>query len=336
MGYKKNAEGRWIVDVSKQGFRDRKILPEGATEDDALILNAKILEEHRLWLENRSGGVVMRTIGDCLELFKKEKGSQSSDGRYNWLLKNIGSVPVHDAYGKMMATIDYLKAEKKAPATINRYIALVKAAINHSYEKRTGKEWRRLIPENYMSRFPMLQENNIKYLILNPIERDVLYNELADVDLNIRKIWVPQDRSKNGEGRHIPIPPLMLDWYKAKRGLPTSSVFLKPDGRPYGEFRTDWNNALKAASKRLTADGHDGSRILGYNWHKTRQQAAMELMYDGWDSLQVMHVGGWRTMKAFTRYVQVDHIMLDIKQGLFKPDLSWREKHAEQLLRRAA
>jgi integrase len=253
-----------------------------------------------------------------------------------------------------MALVDLLKGRGLRPATINRHIAMLKAAIHKAYDHRLGVDWHRMIPENYLSGFPTLPENNIKHRILTPEEREKLFRELpdylqplfyhatyypcrkeevlnikkTDVDLFRKKIWIPEENSKTGKGRFIPIPPEIVPWIMSTMALPCEYLHAR-EVRPgvwerINSFRTAYENACERAG------------ITGYNWHKTRQQAAMELMYDGWDSLQVMKVGGWKSMAAFTRYVDVDYIMLDIKQGLFKPDLSWRQKHAPEPIRKAA
>jgi hypothetical protein len=339
---------------------------------DAKIAEADMLQRYKEWLAGHSGDVTLRRMSEVMEWWKKtptksgkERTLDGAQGRYQLVLDRLGGHELHELYGALMRFIDELKGKGLKPATINRHIAIAKAAVHSAYEHRVGQDWHRLIPENYLSGFPTLPENNIRHCILSPEQRSALYDELVDYlrplffhasyypcrkeeitmtrksDVNMlkMKIWLPAERSKTGRPRWIPIPMESREFVISS--MDNSSEYLYSfrsplTGRwaPITDFDKAWNGACRRAAENLAK--MDKEFPDGYNWHKTRQQSAMELMYDGWDTLQVMHVGGWKSLTAFRRYVDVDEIMLDIKQGMYTPDLSWRQKHAPQSAKKAA
>jgi len=138
-------------------------------------------------------------------------------------------------------------------------------------------------------------------------------------------IQLTDSETKNGEARWLPIFPEMRDYFKS---IPEECPFLffredrpgkyhplgywnEEENRYKPSIKTGWNAACKRAE---TED---------YNLHKTRQQAAMQLLYVGYTEMEVMKIGGWKTYEAFHRYVQADDIMLQKRMGLLELDTSW-------------
>ena len=294
------------------------------------------------------------TVCDCLLAYKNARGTQGSDSRFEALYLEFSYGTLASKSRSFLTTLAQgWKRKDNSPATINRKISLVKSAIKFCYESREGKDYERMIDHNYLEDFPLLPENNINYCILNPEEKDAVYSELApylkplfyqacyypcrkeellsltkkQVDLSRKKIWIAEDKAKNGKGRLLPIPDEMMQWYSDRmRDLDTDYIFANGRKRIV-DFKNAWNGALSRAAKKVGSD-----KILGYNWHKTRQQAAMELLYQGWDSMLIMHVGGWLTSSAFHRYVNVNDVLLDIKQGLYTPDFSWKDRYPREFV----
>ena len=130
--------------------------------------------------------------------------------------------------------------------------------------------------------------------------------------------------TKNGDGRWLPIPKECEVYFDS---IPNECEYLfakfengeyLPLGYPckrtkqiIPSFRKAWDSACSR------------SEIEGYNFHKTRQQAAMQLLYEGWTELEVMMVGGWRSIAAFRRYVHADEILLQKRLGKWEIDTRW-------------
>jgi len=132
--------------------------------------------------------------------------------------------------------------------------------------------------------------------------------------------------TKNGEGRWLPVYPEMREYFD---NIPEDCPFLffrkdRDEYRPLGywvekkkRYRPNIKTTWKTACKR--------ANISGYNFHKTRQQAAMQLLYEGFTEMEVMKLGGWKTYDAFHRYVEADDMMLKKRMGLWELDTSWYE-----------
>ena len=53
------------------------------------------------------------------------------------------------------------------------------------------------------------------------------------------------------------------------------------------------------------------------------------MLYDGFTEIDVMMIGGWKSQRAFRRYVRSDEISLQIKMGIWsEPDETWKKELA--------
>lgn len=334
-------------------------------EKEALRLKTALIQKNKDWLCEKTGwrSLKIGTFGDALKLWLntpqkngKSRTLKKQEYRYNVLMDKLGHLPVNRIYGGMMEFRKSMavKVDKGelAPGTVNRYITLAKSAVNCAYNHRVEDEdFKRAIPENYLSQIPMLPEDNIEYLILTDQDRLRLWNYLPDILkplyyfacripmrlselLSLRRVNIDQvngfiylsgSNTKNGIGRQIKIMPELKTYVNSINGEFLFDVprHTRKDGTiDFGGYKL-WYKAVKEAgiNKR-------------YNFHKTRQEAVMGMYQEGCTKDQIMRLGGWRSEAAFNRYF-IPEVAIHIDQNKKEQiiDTSWYQKFAPDLTR---
>lgn len=310
----------------------------------------------------------LTTFGEAYELWyeagkcwKKGYGTRLYEHLFNSKLTgNIDEVGIWDDLRRFVQYMEeeatYSSGAKTglpySPATINRHISMAQSVINYA-----SCELKR-IDRHFLARFPKLPEDNIYKRVLSNSERERLFCHLPDylkpftymamrvpariselVNLTVDQIDYDNmvfdlqgSDTKNGEGRWLPIYEEMEEYILS---IPPEQkfVFVKELGSPIplGYYNANegkyffseydmWNNALENAG------------IENYNFHKTRQQAARQMLSDGFTEVDTMLVGGWKTFAAFHRYVTSDSIELQKKFRKRKVDDSWKVRLAPKMI----
>jgi len=307
----------------------------------------------------------VRTFGDALKLYKvspmkngRMRVQESSYlARYEALLKNLGKVPIYDIFGALKRYLENLSGTKTKgggnykTATLNRYAAMAKGAVTSSYKTPTGPNHDRLIPQNYLDDFPLKPENNVRHRVLDKDERRTLYNAMPEWmqpifyfacrvparigelraltkrNLNLKKrlIYLDANMTKTKTERWLPIFPEMVPYFESIYFVDCEYLFFKTIKNkkknsirhiPLGDFKKAYHRACAKAG----IDHRD------FNFHKTRQMAAMSLLYDDFREIEVMMIGGWKSMAAFRRYARADDVMLMKKLGVLQEeDKTWKK-----------
>ncbi|MGB4060945.1 MAG: tyrosine-type recombinase/integrase [Burkholderiaceae bacterium] len=92
-------------------------------------------------------------------------------------------------------------------------------------------------------------------------------------------------RDKAGKGRHVPLPPNMVDFFKvqAKNKLPSAPLLARPDGKAWD--KDYWKELVKAAVR--SAGLPDDAVAMSL-----RHSAITDLITEGLDVLTVSHLSG--------------------------------------------
>ncbi len=322
------------------------------TMDDA---KAKELELKKELLAKKAGidaakSSKFRTIGDCLRYYDQEQRTWGDEIFFK-LLENFDHVLLEEAWDRLAAYSKYMQNSTNKigttykPATINRHIAMLKGAVSAAYKARK-------ITINYLSGFSTLPELNKKYRTLSCSEIRKLYYELAEHIrplfffaltvpcrigelVNLRKeqydpvrgiIQLNDDETKNGEGRWLPVFKEMKPYFDSipkgcpflfymhtEKGYKPLGYWSPKENRYKPNIQTGWEGACRRAG------------ITDFNFHKTRQQAAMDLLIShNFREIECMMVEGWKSYEAFRRYVRADEVMLMIRLKKWEIDDSWK------------
>lgn len=321
-------------------------------------LLAALRARRKVLPQDRSLTGTVKTVGEALARYRARRlrGRETlvkQEPTYKRLVDVFGGLQLEGAWLAARSFVDrYQDTGELRPASINRHLEMLKAAIRELYETRT-ESGARLIPDNYLSAFPLLDEQNIKYLILDETQMGKFWEALdprlrpfcyfawrvpirEGEAFNIRRehinqfsglIQLPYGFTKNQEQRQIKILPEMeeytrrflaspADWYfnrgEAEGWAPMGYKDPQQGGRIIFSLDAHWKRAAAAAG------------APAYNLHKTRQQAVMSLWADGWSEDEIMLFGGWKSRESFYHYFNRE-MALWIRQGQHAIDTSWKQ-----------
>lgn len=212
-------------------------------------------------------------------------------------------------------TIDQLIAYKSqsnvSPATINRYLALIRAIL-----RRCEREWLWIEKAPFVR---LLPEPNRRVRWITPDQARTLLQELPDhhvypvlfalatglrhgnvvglqweqIDLKRRTAWLYADQVKNGEDLHVSLNDMALSVLHARRYTHKTHVFTYR-GKPIARLTTKaWYKALERAG------------IDNFRWHDLRHTWASWLVQKGVPLYAVQEMGGWKSAAMVRRYAHL-------------------------------
>ncbi len=156
------------------------------------------------------------------------------------------------------------------------------------------------------------------------------------IHLDTRSIDLPMGTVKNGRVRVLIIPEEFVPYVRWMLSTPAKYLFnrgVEHDYAPigFGVFPKDTITVRKFEEQSAFRKAMKLSGLTDYNFHKTRQEAILNLAQEGWELEAIRLVGGWETLEAFERYLNKD-LYLHIKQGTYKVDLTWKTRFAVDLI----
>jgi integrase len=204
--------------------------------------------------------------------------------------------------------------EKKAVATVNRELALLRRAFNLGRQATPPKVL--LVPH-----FPLLPENNVRTGFLEHAKYQALLVELPkelrpllvvgyhtgcrvgellslkwhQVDLLVNRIRLEPGTTKNKEGRVIPIfwdmgPVLRHQLEERDQWWPTCRWVFFRGGKRIRDFRDSWDSAC------------DRAKLPGLHFHDLRRSAVRNMVRAGIPEKVAMAISGHKTRAIFDRY----------------------------------
>jgi len=209
--------------------------------------------------------------------------------------------------------VDLIKENKK-PATVNKYITVLKHMIKKAIEWNMVEE---TILKKLSSIKP-LKENNrrLRYLTKEEISKllsacdkhlypivftalntgmrkeEILSLRWSNIDIKNGYIYV--EKSKNGESRTIPMNEILLSMFRkmfTERKLNTDFVFVNPlTGSKYQDVKKAFTSALRKA------------QIEDFHFHDLRHTFASHLVMSGVDLTTVKELLGHKDIKMTLRY----------------------------------
>jgi integrase len=205
--------------------------------------------------------------------------------------------------------------EKKARATVNREVGVLKQAFHLAHKQ--GRLSR-------LPYFPMLKEDNARQGFFEKGEFEAMAANLSGVVADVARFaylsgwrkgeilplrWDAVDRnarevrlatSKNGRPRVLPLTGSLAAlverrWKGRRYETANGTAELSPlvfheQGQPVGEFRKSWASACKTA------------KCPGRLFHDLRRTAIRNMVQAGVPQSVAMAISGHRTISVFTRY----------------------------------
>ncbi|MFN8655316.1 MAG: site-specific integrase [Candidatus Obscuribacterales bacterium] len=196
------------------------------------------------------------------------------------------------------AKIRYLTAEeeKRLLTALDEREEAIRAG------RESGNQWRE--QRGYAAYTDLRQQvfaDHLKPAVLLSLHTGLRRGELFklrwdNVDVRQKQLTVVGTTSKTGKTRHVQLNERALqvlrDW-KDQPGVKGAYVFTAPDGEPFEEMRTAWENALARAA------------IKNFRWHDLRHTFASKLVMAGVDLNTVRDLLGHADYKMTLRYAHL-------------------------------
>jgi integrase len=246
---------------------------------------------------------------------RADKASIKDDTkRLRWLHRHLGKLHLDEITPDILdRVIDAKQAEGVKNATVNRYLALIRAIL-----RRAARKWRWL---NAAPEIEMLAEPKGRVRWLARAEADRLARALPEhvaepyrfalatglrqrnvfnlqwdqCDLARKTVWVHADQSKNGKALGVPLSSEALAVLRRQRGKHPTHVFVWC-GRPIRRFDSEtWKRGLRRAELGPDVCWHVATRHTWASWH----------VMEGTPLYVLKELGGWSTLAMVQRYAHL-------------------------------
>ena len=310
----------WWIRYSVGGRQFREATHTTQKELAVALLKKRETElfESRFFPEKRKGELSLLDLKDRWLKFIVTKGRKTDDtGRFAPIIEYFGQYKriASITRGDVEDFIGHMRAKKTAegtplaPATINRHLALLRAAFNYAVQNN-------YLHTNPARGFPMLPEDNERDRVASREEYDRLITaanpqlrlaiiiayyagmrlgEIAKltwehIDLKQRVFKLKSSETKTRASRLVPIADPVLEELKVQpRQL---------DGRLF--------TATVATLSRWFAEACRELKIKGLKFHDLRHTAATNLRRAGVDIFTIKQVTGHKTLAMLERYNTID------------------------------
>ena len=292
-------DGRCHIGIMVEGKRLHRILPKGATKGDAKLVEAELRKAIGRKQVHIPGDppltAIMSLYMDHAETLRSPETAKFHALRAGPWCEGRKASDVEMVVSKMIADM----REHYAPATINRTIGAMKAALAIAYRER-------MIPEDYGGRIHRLPENNQRHTYLTIAQ----VRELADcASDNVRAaIWIALlTGCRRGEILKLTKADIRGDLLQIKAGntktLRERTVPIVPALRPWLEFVPLQINFEGLKTGFVRAREKAG---IDVNFHDLRHSCASLLINMGTPLEVVRDILGHTTVKTTERYAHLE------------------------------
>lgn len=242
----------------------------------------------------------------------QHKRSRRDDVRIlKWLAEYWAGLRLDEITADVVRSIGKLKRMEVSSATVNRYLALIRAILRRAHREwewidkvpfvRLYSEPRRRVrwldataARNLLDLLPDHTRQAAIFALSTGLRHgNVVGLEWSQIDLRRRVCWLYADQVKNGEDLSIPLNESALLVLKMRKGLHSKYVFTYR-GKPIKRVTTKaWYKALKQAG------------IKDFRWHDLRHTWASWLVQEGVPLYALQELGGWKTAAMVRRYAHL-------------------------------
>jgi integrase len=267
------------------------------------------------WEQDRLGVKPRRTWDEAAAKFLEETSSKRTHkgdiASLRWFHPLLGGKDLRDVNRELIDHVRAKRAKDVAPATVNRYMALVRAILRRACH---DWEWIDRVPKVGMLR---IAEGRIRALTRDEYGRLLaeLPEHLKDmaqfsvatglrqanvtrlrweqVSIERQHLWIAAQDHKNRRAHAVPLNQLALEVLRRRVGKHPTNVFTY-EGQPITQVSTKaWRNALKRAG------------VEDFRWHDLRHTFATWHRQAGTPTYELQRLGGWKTQSMVERYAHV-------------------------------
>lgn len=240
---------------------------------------------------------------------RTKRDIKGDEQKCTWFDKYLKGEPLESIDKNLVAKIRaVLSAEKKAVGTVNKYLAFLRAVLNHAhqaglcnappkiaaikgpqYEPRTftDEEIEKLLSELISHARAMVEfalETGLR-------SGNILKLQWQNVDLPGKHLNIKASSSKSAKPIGIPLSGRAVEILEAQQGKHEEYVFTDQRGRaPLGSIKTAWLRALSRAG------------LSGLRFHDLRHTWASRAVARGVPLGVVKDLGGWQSLAMVERY----------------------------------
>jgi len=231
--------------------------------------------------------------------------------KIRWIGEHWENTPLQEIDREFINNLAMLKAQTAKPATVNRYLALIRAIL-----RKAAHEWQWIEKPPHVR---LVHEPTRRVRWLKPDQAKRLLDELPEhqrfpmifalstglrasnilgltwdqIDLKRRVCWFFGDQTKNGEDITVSLNDNAMAVLYARRGVHSKWVFTYK-GMPLQRLTTRaWYKALKRAN------------IENFRWHDLRHTWASWLVQEGCPLYALQEMGGWKSASMVRRYAHL-------------------------------
>jgi integrase len=315
--YRRKDSSVWWIKLSHRGQviqRSTGTADKVAAQEYHDRLKASLWEQDKLGAKPRYSWqqAVVRWLAET-----SEKATHREDvTKLKWLHPYLGSLMLDEITLEVIGQIKAEKLREAGKATVNRYLALIRAVLIRARDEwewleRTPKiklfkepegRVRFITPDQarkLLDELPTHQRDIVLFALCTGLRQsNVLKLEWQQVNLELGHMWVTGSQSKNRKPLSVPLNGEALAVLRRQVGKHPTRVFTYA-GKPILNANTRaWREALKRAG------------IDDFRWHDLRHTWATWHRQSGTPTHELQQLGGWKTGVMVDRYAHFapDHL----------------------------
>jgi len=314
MALRKRINDIWFTDFTAPDGRRIRRCTGTRKKREAQEYHDRLKAE--LWRVAKLGDKPDRTWREAVVKWLEEmthKATLKDDrARFIWLDPHLGDKKLGEIDRETIVQIAKAKKDEKvSDATVNRYMALIRAVLRRAWKEW---EWTDRVPKvpirkepNRRVRYLSQQEANRLLKLLPPHLSDMAQFTLAtglreqnvcklsweQVDMERRIAWIHPDQAKARRAIRVPLGQVALDILSRQVGNHPVYVFTHKGEVIRRCNNTGWRNALVKAG------------IENFRWHDLRHTWASWAVMNGTPIYIVQELGGWESPEMVRRYAHL-------------------------------
>jgi integrase len=309
----------WIKLTARNG---RRLQQSAGTADKLKAQELHDKLKASLWDQERLGIKPQRSWREAvvrwLEETSEKATHQEDKKKLVWLHVYLGDLNLNDITLDVVDRVRSAKLKDASKATVNRYLALVRAILIRARDewewiekvpkvrlfKETNSRERSLTVEQakrLLGELPKHQREVVLFALATGLRQsNVLRLEWGQVNLEQRHAWIHGWQSKNRRPISVPLNEAALAVLKRQEGKHPTRVFTFRGKALNSANSTAWRAALKRAD------------IQDFRWHDLRHTWATWQRQAGTPTHELQRLGGWRVGAMVERYAHLapDHLAL--------------------------
>lgn len=321
MGLYQRGDSWWVDLTTPNGKRIRE---SAKTTDKKLALKFEAKMKREMFELHQLGILPDRPLKDAVDHFLKLKrreglrSVQDYERQLNWWieqfddvsLQRIDDAQIVDVILKKSETVTRL-GEVPSNATLNRYLAALRACLNAAYNAKwisrvprfveydEPKERVRWLSTDERNRLLEACPQHWRGMVRMALATGLRQSNVRDmrwewVDVEARTLTVPGADFKNGREFCIPLNGEAMAVLKEHQGQSSEFVFTYR-GKPITQLNHDaWKAVLMRAG------------IENFRWHDLRHTWATDMARRGVPTQALQKLGGWETLSMVGKYAHHD------------------------------